>query len=103
MRLASLLLALALTWTGAACASGGRAACRVVQGPPLWAVCYAEQVVWSGGPLEVAVGVEWRTWPTPQVAPYTLVGLYLPRWWATLEIGHGLDSWRWAVGTGVRW
>lgn len=102
MRLLSLLLALVLMWTGAAYASG-RAACRVVYGPPLWAVCYTEAVVWSAGPLEVAVGVEARTWPATQVAPYTLVGVYLPRWWATLEVGRGLDAWRWAVGAGVRW
>ena len=83
--------------------AGGRAACRVVWAPPLWGVCYAEQVVWAQGPLEVALGVEARTWPATQVAPYTLVGVYLPRWWATLEVGRGLDAWRWAVGAGVRW
>jgi hypothetical protein len=106
VRLASLLLALALTWTGAACASGGRAACRVVQGPPLWAVCYAEQVILAQGPVEIAVGVEGRTWPSGQVAPYTLIGLYLEGWWATLEVARPLWGgvpWRWAIGAGVRW
>ncbi|TFU25441.1 hypothetical protein [Thermus tengchongensis] len=105
MRLLSLLLALVLMWTGAAYASG-RAACRVVYAPPLWGVCYAEQVVWAQDPLEVAVGVEARTWPEAQVAPYTLIGLYLEGWWATLEVARpllGASPWRWAIGAGVRW
>ncbi len=102
MRLVALLLALVLTLSAPVYASG-RAACRVVYGPPLWGICYAEQVVWSGGPLEVALGVEARTWPQEQVAPYTLIGLYLEEWWATLEVGRNLGSWRWAVGVGVRW
>lgn len=105
MRLATLLLALVLTLSAPACASG-RAACRVVYGPPLWGVCYAEQVIWSGGPLEVALGVEGRTWPQEQVAAYTLLGLYLERWWATLEVARPLWGgvpWRWAIGAGVRW
>lgn len=98
-----LLAILALTLAGFAYAEGGRAACRVVYGPPLWGVCYAEQVVWSAGPLEVAVGVESRSWPQGQVAAYTLLGVYLPRWWATFEVGRNLEVWRWAVGAGVRW
>ena len=102
MRLLSLLLALVLMWTGAAYASG-RAACRVVFGPPLWGVCYAEQVVWAQGPLEVAVGLEARTWPQEAVAAYSLIGLYLPGWWMNLEVGRGLEAWRWALGAGVRW
>lgn len=102
MRLVALLLALVLTLSAPVYASG-RAACRVVYGPPLWGVCYAEQVLWSTGPLEVALGVEARTWPEEQVALYTLVGLFFPEWWATLEVGRGWDAWRWAVGAGVRW
>ena len=101
-----LLAILVLTLAGLACAEGGRAACRVVYGPPLWAVCYTEAVVWSAGPLEVALGVEGRTWPEAQVAPYTLLGLYLERWWATLEVARPLWGgvpWRWAIGAGVRW
>jgi hypothetical protein len=95
------LAALLLTLTAPAFANG-RAACRVVYGPPLWGVCYAEQVVWSAGPLEVALGVEGRTWPEGMVSAYTLLGLYMPGWWATVEVGRGLD-WRWAIGAGVRW
>lgn len=105
MRLLSLLLALVLMWTGPVYASG-RAACRLVQGPPLWAVCYAEQVLLAQGPLEVALGVEGRTWPEAQVAPYTLIGLYLEGWWATLEVARpllGASPWRWAIGVGTRW
>lgn len=104
-RLAILVLTLAALASGSALA-GGRAACRVVQGPPLWAVCYAEEVVWSQGPLEAAVGVEWRSWPEPQVGLYSLVGLYLEGWWATLEVARpllGASPWRWAIGAGVRW
>ena len=104
MRPLALLAALVLTWSVHGYASG-RAACRVV-GPPLWAVCYTEAVVWSAGPLEVALGVEGRTWPEAQVAPYTLIGLYLEGWWATLEVARpllGASSWRWAIGAGVRW
>jgi len=97
-----LLTALLLTLTVPASANG-RAACRVVYGPPLWGVCYAEQVVWSAGPLEVALGVEGRTWPEGSVSAYTLLGLYMPGWWATVEVGRGLDSWRWAIGAGWRW
>jgi hypothetical protein len=96
------LAALLLTLTAPAFANG-RAACRVVYGPPLWGVCYAEQVIWSAGPLEVALGVEGRTWPEGAVSAYTLLGLYLPSWWATVEVGRDLDSWRWAIGAGVRW
>lgn len=98
-----LLAILVLTLAGLAYAEGGRAACRVVYGPPLWAVCYTEAVVWSAGALEVALGVEGRTWPEAQVAPYTLIGVYLPGWWWTLEVGRALEGWRWAVGAGVRW
>ena len=100
---------LALTLAALACGSawaGGRAACRVVYGPPLWGVCYAEEVVWSAGPLEVALGVEGRAWPTAQVAPYTLLGLYLEGWWASLEVARplpGASPWRWAIGLGARW
>jgi len=97
-----LLAALLLTLSVPAYASG-RAACRVVYGPPLWGVCFAEQVIWSAGPLEVALGVEARTWPEGAVSAYTLLGLYMPGWWATVEVGRGLDSWRWAIGAGVRW
>lgn len=103
------LAILGLTLTALACGSAlgaGRAACRVIQGPPLWAVCYTEAVVWSAGPLEVALGVEGRTWPEAQVAPYTLIGLYLGGWWATLELARPLWGgvpWRWAIGAGVRW
>jgi hypothetical protein len=102
VRLATLVLTLTALVSGSALA-GGRAACRVVYGPPLWGVCYAEQVVWSAGPLEVALGVETRTWPEGAVSAYTLLGLYMPGWWATLELGRGLSSWRWAIGAGVRW
>lgn len=105
MRLVILVLTLAALASGSAWA-GGRAACRVVYGPPLWGVCYAEQVLWSAGPLEVALGVEARTWPQEQVAPYTLIGLYLEGWWATLEVARpllGASPWRWAIGAGVRW
>ena len=100
---------LALTLTALASGSawaGGRAACRVVYGPPLWGVCYAEEVVWSAGPLEVAVGVEGRTWPEAQVAPYTLIGLYIEGWWASLEVARplpGASPWGWAIGFGARW
>ena len=97
-----LLAALLLTLSVPAYASG-RAACRVVYGPPLWGVCFAEQVVWSAGPLEVALGVETRTWPEGAVSAYTLLGLYMPGWWATVEVGRGLNSWRWAIGAGWRW
>ena len=100
--LATLALTLTVLVSGSALA-GGRAACRVVYGPPLWGVCYAEQVVMAAGPLEIAVGAEVRTWPEAQVGVYTVLGLYLPNWWATVEVGRGLDSWRWAIGAGVRW
>ncbi len=100
--LAALLLTLSALASGSVLA-GGRAACRVVYGPPLWGVCYAEQVLVAAGSLEVAVGAEVRTWPEAQVGLYTLLGLYMPGWWATLEVGRGLDSWRWALGAGVRW
>jgi len=96
------LAALLLTLTAPAFANG-RAACRVVYGPPLWGVCYAEQVLVAAGPLEVAVGAEMRTWPEVQVGVYTVLGLYLPGWWAAVEVGRGLGSWRWAIGAGVRW
>jgi hypothetical protein len=105
MRLATLAILL-LTLGGLASGSalaGGRAACRVVYGPPLWGVCYAEQVVLGAGPLEVALGAEVRTWPEVKVGIYTLLGFYLPNWWATVEVGRGPESWRWAVGMGVRW
>jgi hypothetical protein len=102
MRGLILSLTLAVLVSGSALA-GGRAACRIMYGPPLWGVCYAEQVVWSGGPLEVALGTEMRTWPEAQVAAYTVLGLYLPSWWATVEVGRGIGSWRWAIGAGVRW
>lgn len=105
MRLAILGLTLTALVCGSALA-GGRAACRVVYGPPLWGVCYAEQVVWSAGPLEVALGAEWRSWPGPQVGLYSLVGLYLEGWWATLEVARPLWGgvpWGWAIGAGVRW
>lgn len=105
MRLATLALTLTVLACGSALA-GGRAACRVVYGPPLWSVCYAEEVVLAQGPVEVALGVEARTWPQAQVAPYTLIGLYLEGWWATLEVARpllGASPWRWAVGFGVRW
>jgi hypothetical protein len=101
-RLAILALTLTALASGSALA-GGRAACRVVYGPPLWGVCYAEQIIVAAGPLEVAVGTEIRTWPEAQVAAYTALGLYMPGWWATVEVGRGLDSWRWAIGGGVRW
>lgn len=100
-----LALTLAALASGSAWA-GGRAACRVIYGPPLWGVCYAEEVVWSAGPLEVAVGVEGRTWPEAQVAPYTLIGLYIEGWWATLELARplpGASPWGWAIGLGARW
>jgi hypothetical protein len=102
VRLAILALTLTALVFGSAMA-GGRAACRVVYGPPLFGVCYAEQVVWSEGPLEVAVGGEVRTWPEAQVVTYTVLGLRFPSWWATVELGRGLNSWRWAIGAGVRW
>ena len=98
----ALLLALALTLSGLAYASG-RAACRVVYGPPLWGVCYAEQAILAAGPLEVALGVEARAWPEGQVSLYTLLGLYLPGWWGMVEIGRSTSAWRWAVSAGVRW
>ncbi|ALJ90077.1 hypothetical protein [Thermus aquaticus] len=52
------------------------------------------------------MGVEGRTWPEAQVAPYTLIGLYLEGWWATLEVARpllGASPWRWAIGVGTRW
>jgi hypothetical protein len=100
------LAILTLTLTALACGSalaGGRAACRVVYGPSLWGMCYAEQVLVAAGPLEIAVGTEMRTWPEVQVGVYTLFGFYFPSWWTTLEVGRGLDSWRWALAAGVRW
>jgi hypothetical protein len=87
----AVLAALFLTLTAPAFANG-RAACRMVYGPPLWGACFAEQVIWSAGPLEVALGVEGRTWPEGAVSAYTLLGLYLPSWWATVEVGRDLDS-----------
>jgi len=101
-RLATLILTLVALASGSALA-GGRAACRVIYGPPLWGVCYAERVLLAAGPLEVALGTEVRTWPEAQVAAYTLLALHFPGWWATLEVGRGPDSWRWALGAGVRW
>jgi hypothetical protein len=101
VRLAA-LAALLLTLNVPAFANG-RAACRMVYGPPLWGVCFAEQVIWSEGPLEVALGVEGRTWPEGAVSAYTLLGLYMPWWWATVELGRTTSAWRWALGAGVRW
>jgi hypothetical protein len=98
----AVLAALLLTLSTFAFANG-RAACRMVYGPPLWGVCYAEQVIWSADPLEVALGVEGRTWPEGAVSAYTLLGLYMPGWWATLELGRTTSAWRWAIGAGVRW
>jgi hypothetical protein len=98
----AVLAALLLTLSTPAFANG-RAACRMVYGPPLWGVCYAEQVIWSADPLEVALGVEGRTWPEGAVSAYTLLGLYMPGWWATLELGRTTSAWRWAIGAGVRW
>ena len=106
MRRAGILLLTLTALASGNALAGGRAACRVVYGPPLWSVCYAEEVIWAQGPLEVALGAEWRTWPEPQVGLYSLVGLYLPDWWATLEVGRslgGLEGWRWAFGVGIRW
>lgn len=96
------LVALLLTLSVPAFANG-RAACQVAYGPPLWGVCYAEQVLMAASPLEVALGVKGRTWPEGAVSAYTLLGLYFPGWWATVEVGRGPDSWRWALGAGVRW
>lgn len=101
-RLAILALTLTALASGNALA-GGRAACRIVYAPPLWSVCYAEEVIWSAPPLEVALGAEWRTWPEPQVGLYSLIGLYMPDWWATLEIGRSPGWWRFALGAGIRW
>lgn len=82
--------------------AGGRAACRVVWAPPLWGVCYAEQVVWAQGPLEAAVGLEWR-WPEQAVSAYSVLAWYAPGWWTALEVGRSISAWRWAVSGGVRW
>lgn len=93
-----LLIALALG-SGSA---GGRAACRVEFGLEARLACYAEQVVWGVGPLELAVGLEYRApgW----VTPYTVLAYYDPAWWAVLEVGRGIHgAWRWAIGAGVRW
>ena len=97
------LLVLVLTLTGLACAEGGRAACRVVYGPPLWGVCYAEQTVMAAGPLEASVGLEWRSWPEQAVSAYTVLAWYAPGWWAALEVGRSISAWRWALSGGVRW
>lgn len=98
-----LLAILVLTLAGLGFAEGGRAACRVVYGPPLWAVCYAEQAVMAAGPLEASLGVEWRSWPEQAVSAYTVLAWYAPDWWAALEVGRSFSAWRWAVSGGVRW
>jgi len=103
MRLVHLATLVAVLTLSVPAYASGRAACRVVYGPPLWGVCYAEQTLLAEGPLEVALGVEVRTWPEVQGGAYALLGLFFPGWWATVEVGRGLSSWRWAVGAGVRW
>lgn len=95
-------LAWMLVATGFASA-GGRAACRAEFGLATRLTCYAEQTLWSAGPLEVAAGIDLR-YPGPTATPYTLVALYLPEWWATLEVGAELPgAFRLALAAGLRW
>jgi len=98
----AVLLALLLTLSELAYANG-RAACRVVYGPPLWGVCYAEQILLAAPPFEIALGAEWRTWPEAAVGVYTVLGLYFPGWWSSFEVGRSPGAWKWAIGAGVRW
>ena len=100
LRLAILLLTLIALDSASA---GGRAACRVEFGLSTRLACYAEQTLWSAGPLEVAAGVDVR-YPGA-VTPYTLVAFYLPDWWITLELGAVVPDaiFRLAIGAGFRW
>ena len=83
--------------------ASGRAACRAEFGLAPRIACYAEQIVWSSGPLELAAGVDLR-WPGG-VTPYTALGLYLRDWWAVLELGASVPDakFRVAISAGVRW
>jgi hypothetical protein len=65
--------------------------------------CYAEQIVWSAGPLELATGLSAR-YPEG-VMPYTALALYFPEWWAVLEVGARVPNtqFAFAVSFGVRW
>jgi hypothetical protein len=100
-RLAILALTLIVLASGSALA-GGRAACRAEFGLEARLACYAEEVVWGVGPLELAVGLEYRS--PGSITPYTALAYYDPAWWIALEIGHGIPgAWRWAIGAGVRW
>lgn len=98
------ILTLTLLVLGSASA-GGRAACRAEFGLSARLSCYAEQVVWAQGPLEVAVGVDVRL-PGPLITPYTVLAYYAPGWWATVELARergAFSAWRWAIAAGVRW
>jgi hypothetical protein len=99
LRLAILtLILLALGFASA----GGRAACRAEFGLEARLVCYAEEVLWGVGPLEIALGVEYRT--PDLITPYAAIAYYHSTWWALLELGRGFSgAWRWAIGVGVRW
>jgi len=103
LRLLTLLLTLGGLASSSSALASGRWGCRAVYGPPLWGVCYAEQTLATLGPLEVALGLEARTWPEAQVSLYTLFGVFFPDWWATLELGRSPAAWRWAIGIGGRW
>lgn len=103
-RVGILLLTLAALGSASALA-GGRAACRAEFGLAPRLSCYAEQVAWTSGGLEVAVGVDVRL-PGPLITPYTVLAYYAPGWWATVELARelgALSAWRWAIAAGVRW
>lgn len=81
----------------------GRAACRGEFGLTTRLVCYAEQTLWSVGPLEVASGIDLR-WPGGWVTPYTAIAIYAGSWWGVVELGATVQDtqFRLALSFGVR-
>lgn len=84
--------------------AGGRASCRAEFGIGARLVCYAEQTLWTLGPLELSGGIEYRS--PDRVTPYTALLWYAQDWWLGLEwarVVTGTEGWRLAVSGGLRW
>lgn len=96
-----LLLALILLLSPAL--AGGRAACRLTYGPPIWASCFAEQTILSLGPFELGLGLETRTYPTTATTLYTSLAWYASDWWIILQLGRTPGEWTYTIAGGVRW
>lgn len=105
-----LCLTLALIGPSSSALAQGRAACRVEFGTSTRLFCYADQSLYTIGPVESYAGMELR-YPGPEFTPYLGILYRAEGWWGAAEVARplvppwrgGETGWGFRVLFGLTW